>query len=203
MSPGLVILFIVLAAAVAVVGRLLYLRRDRYDHLRRLGTVREGVLYRCGQPDADDLARIHEKYKFRTVVALRAGIDNPKRNAWAGPEQAFCRENDIKFVSLPSNTKHPPTPEQFQTFVDLFGDPQRQPVLVHCKRGQQRTGIFCAAYRMAREGWSQEQAMQELDDLGFGLNVGRHQELRRSFEQFAAGLKQRNNDGAAHRTENA
>lgn len=170
----------------AVIGRVLYLRRDRYDHLRHLGTVAEGVLYRCGQPDADDLAEIHRRHRLRTVVSLRAGIDNPKRNAWAEPEQRFCRDRGIQFVSLPSNHKNPPTQQQLRDFVDIVADPSQRPVLVHCKRGQQRTGLFCAAYRMACEGWTTEAALAEMDALGFGLNHRRHQLLKSAIERFAA-----------------
>lgn len=173
----------------AVVGRVLYLRRDRFDHLRHLGTVTDGVLYRCGQPDVDDLAHIHERYRLRTVVSLRAGIDNPKRNAWAAPEKQFCKENKINFVSLPSNHRNPPSQAQLKTFVEILDDPAQLPVLVHCKRGQQRTGLFCAAYRMACEGWSTDDALAEMDALGFGLNDRRHQLLKSAIETFAAEQK--------------
>lgn len=181
---GLVIGACVLLAI--AVGRILYLRRDRYDHLRHLGTVTDGVLYRCGQPDVIDLAKIHSRYGFRTVVSLRAGIDNVKRNAWAAPEQRFCAENGIRFVSLPSNHKNPPTQDQLRAFVDIVSDPSQRPVLVHCKRGQQRTGLFCAAYRMACEGRSPEDALTEMEELGFGLNHRRHQLLKSTIVRFAA-----------------
>jgi tyrosine-protein phosphatase SIW14 len=173
------------AVTAAVIGRVLYLRRDRFDHLRHLGTVTAGVLYRCGQPDSEDLAEVHARHRLRTIVSLRAGIDNPKRNAWAEPERRFCRDHGIRFVSLPSNHKNPPTQEQLQRFVDIVSDQSQRPVLVHCKRGQQRTGLFCAAYRMACEGWSAEEALAEMDALGFGLNHRRHQLLKSAIERFA------------------
>lgn len=172
------------AAAVAI-ARLAYIKRDRYDHLRHFGTVREGALYRCGQPDAADLAVLHERLGLRTVVSLRAGIDNPKRNAWVEPERRFCEQQGILFVSLPSNHKNPPTIEQVQQFLRIVGDPGRRPVLVHCKRGQQRTGLLCALYRMACEGWSREQALAEMDELGFGLNRRRHRLLRSVIDRFS------------------
>jgi len=178
------------AALVAgsVLARVLYLKRDRFDHLRHFGVVREGVLYRCGQPDGTDLEAIHQRVGLKTVVSLRGGIDNPRRNAWAEPEKRFCEARGILFVSLPSNHKNPPDRRQVREFLDLVSDPARRPVLVHCKRGQQRTGLFCAFYRMACEGWSREQALAEMEALGFGLEKRRHRLLREVLEKCSVEL---------------
>lgn len=41
-------------------------------------------------------------------------------------------------------------------------------VLIHCKHGQNRTGLMAAMYRVVFDGWSRQQAMAEMLEGGFG-----------------------------------
>ncbi|WVM91781.1 tyrosine-protein phosphatase [Halopseudomonas pachastrellae] len=45
---------------------------------------------------------------------------------------------------------------------------QQGKVLIHCKHGQNRTGLMAAMYRIVFDGWSREQAMAEMLEGGFG-----------------------------------
>lgn len=45
---------------------------------------------------------------------------------------------------------------------------QRGPVLIHCKHGQNRTGLIAALYRVVYQGWSKQQALAEMRGGGFG-----------------------------------
>lgn len=44
-------------------------------------------------------------------------------------------------------------------------------VLVHCKNGQDRTGLAIAMYRTIKQGWSCTQAIQEAKSLGYGTGL--------------------------------
>ncbi len=46
----------------------------------------------------------------------------------------------------------------------------RKPVLVHCQRGADRTGVVIAMYRLVFEGWTKEDAIDELLHGGYGFN---------------------------------
>lgn len=46
-------------------------------------------------------------------------------------------------------------------------DPANQPVFVHCRHGQDRTGIVVAAYRMKVDKWSLPDAETEMQAFGF------------------------------------
>jgi protein tyrosine/serine phosphatase len=46
------------------------------------------------------------------------------------------------------------------------------PVLVHCKHGADRTGVVVASYRIAFEGWTKEQAIEEFLKEQFGYHQG-------------------------------
>jgi protein-tyrosine phosphatase len=41
-----------------------------------------------------------------------------------------------------------------------------RPVFVHCLRGKDRTGTVVAVYRIARDGWTNRQALDEARKLG-------------------------------------
>jgi tyrosine-protein phosphatase SIW14 len=43
----------------------------------------------------------------------------------------------------------------------------RQEIFVHCRYGDDRTGMVIAAYRMADEGWTPEEARKEMEKFGF------------------------------------
>ncbi|WP_282598360.1 tyrosine-protein phosphatase, partial [Pseudomonas chlororaphis] len=42
------------------------------------------------------------------------------------------------------------------------------PVLMHCKHGSDRTGLMSAMYRVVVQGWSKEEALNEMTGGGFG-----------------------------------
>ena len=159
--------------------------RKPYDGLRHFGVVEEGVLYRCGQPTPDDLAGLIDRHGIRTVVSLRGtrGAEDP--DSWEKAERDTCSAHGAGFVALPCNHKHPPTAEQVQEFLDLVDSPERRPVLVHCRLGQQRTLLFCALYRARTQGVDAEVALREMDELGFNIRHRRHRRLLEAFRRFA------------------
>jgi protein tyrosine/serine phosphatase len=91
----------------------------------------------------------------------------------------------VDFLTLPCNHKNPPTADQLQRFLDLMRDKSRHPVLIHCRVGQQRTGMFCALYRVHIQGVDADEALQEMDALGFDIRRRRHQRLLRAYREFA------------------
>ena len=76
----------------------------------------------------------------------------------------------------------PPTDEQVAQFLALFRDDPRQKVFVHCRFGDDRTGVFVAAYRMAVDQWSPAQAMAEM--YFFGFNGFWHPSMKKFIREF-------------------
>lgn len=58
-------------------------------------------------------------------------------------------------------------PEIIERFLEFLDDPGNQPVLVHCKRGAERTGTLIAVYRIERDGWTPTRAYAEMQEYGF------------------------------------
>jgi protein tyrosine/serine phosphatase len=159
--------------------------RAPYDGLRHYAVVQEGKLYRCGQPRPEELAELIEKLGLRTVISVRGERPASGRDAWEQAEREVCAGRGVAFVSLPCNHKNPPTAEQVEQFLAVVRDERRLPALIHCRIGQQRTGLFCALYRVHVEGVDPGAALREMDELGFNLRHRRHRRLLRAFEEFS------------------
>ncbi len=159
--------------------------RAPYDGLRHYGVVEEGVLYRCGQPTPAQLRELIQRHRLKTVIALRGSRDPEDPDAWEQAERRVCQERNVDFVTLPCNHKNPPTAEQLSHFLDLMRDNSRHPALIHCRIGQQRTGMFCALYRVHVQGVDADEALQEMDALGFNIRHRRHRRLLQAYRAFA------------------
>ncbi len=138
----------------------------RYDGLAHFSVVAPGVLMRSGQPRVADLDTIRRKHGLGTIVCARGGTRHPLRGRWFRKERAWCESNGISFVHLPFSDERMPPEDVFERFLRVF-DEGGGPVLVHCEQGFHRTGVLCAAYRIAREGWPLQRALDEMDQLGF------------------------------------
>lgn len=159
--------------------------RKPFDGLAHFAPVTEGALYRCGQPTPDELDRLIREHRLKTVIALRGSRDADDPDAWERDERAVCEQHGVQFLTLPCNHRNPPTAEQIRDYLAAVGDPARRPALVHCRIGQQRTGMFCALYRVHIEGVDVEAALREMDEMGFNIRHRRHQMLLEAFRRFA------------------
>jgi protein tyrosine/serine phosphatase len=159
--------------------------RAPYDGMRHYAAVEEGVLYRCGQPTPEQLRELIDRHQLKTVVALRGSRHPHDPDAWEQIEREVCEQRNVDFVALPCNHKNPPTAEQVKRFLDLMRDSSRHPALIHCRVGQQRTGMFCALYRVHIQGVDPQQALREMDALGFNIRHRRHQRLLQAYHAFA------------------
>jgi protein tyrosine/serine phosphatase len=45
-----------------------------------------------------------------------------------------------------------------------------RPILIHCWRGSDRTGLVSAMYRIVFQGWSKDDAIDELMHGGYGYH---------------------------------
>jgi len=123
--------------------------------LSNLGRVAPGVL-RGAQPGKDGYATL-KAMGVRTVIDMRTSASERKQVEAAG----------MRAVAVPIEMSREGLKEVVDRVVALMADPANQPVYVHCRHGQDRTGIVVAAYRMKQQGWSLADAEAEMQSLGF------------------------------------
>jgi tyrosine-protein phosphatase SIW14 len=138
------------------------------------------VLYRGAQPHANGLPEL-KKLGITTIVDLRA--ENRDRSEW---ERKRADSLGIRFVHIPVSGWKAPTDEQVGQFLALFrGDPQ-QIIFVHCRYGDDRTGVFVATYRVAMQKWTSERTVKEM--YYFGFNGFWHPAMKTYIRDFPSHL---------------
>ncbi len=114
-------------------------------------------LYRGGQPGVDGLEAL-KRMGVQIVVDMRGGA--------SAHEKTAVNQLGMKYVSIPWHCPFPKA-EAFAKFLHVIQENPGKKVFVHCRLGDDRTGMAIASYRMAMEGWSADAAMKEMELFGF------------------------------------
>ena len=123
-------------------------------------TTREGVLYRSGQPRGLGLEFVR-LYGIRTLINLR------KPDSRGTPEEkAFAAEKGLHFYNFSIGSSREEIDQTVKRFLAIVDDKSHWPVLVHCSRGKERSGVLTAIYRIEHDHWSNEDALEETYRLG-------------------------------------
>ena len=121
-----------------------------------LREIAPGV-YRSGIPtQAEGYAQL-KQMGMKTVVSLL----QPYETAGKPSEAAAFAGMGIGYADIPVDWTDWPPFQQIDEALTIMTDPSKQPVLIHCTCGNDRTGIFSASYRVVVQGWTPEQAAAE------------------------------------------
>ncbi|MEO8488314.1 dual specificity protein phosphatase family protein [Pseudomonas sp.] len=118
------------------------------------------TLYRSALPDSSALP-VLQQLKIGTVINFLPESDAPWLDA-----------SDIKQVQLTYRTNHVDDSDVLAALRAIQQAEANGPVLMHCKHGSDRTGLMAAMYRVVVQGWSKEDALNEMTLGGFGSSNG-------------------------------
>lgn len=118
------------------------------------------TLYRSGLPDSN-AAPLLEKLKIGTVI-----------NFLPESDADWLKSPDIRQVQLTYRTNHVDDSDVLAALRAIQEAETNGPVLMHCKHGSDRTGLMAAMYRVVIQGWSKEDALNEMTLGGFGTSNG-------------------------------
>ena len=116
-------------------------------------------LYRGAQPKAGGLLKL-KTMGIKTIVNLRGEDDHTR----AEGEEAQRLGLRYHSISLPGFSK--PKDEEVQQVLDLINTAENQPVFIHCRHGEDRTGTIIACYRITHDGWTGVEAKKEAEQYG-------------------------------------
>jgi len=116
------------------------------------------TLYRGAQP---------RKHGFEALAKMGLQIVVDLRGDRKGEREEVTRLG-MQYVPLHWECSFPKD-RIFAEFLTLIQKNPDKKIFVHCRVGDDRTGMMIAAYRMADEGWSAKQAMEEMKKYGFSL----------------------------------
>lgn len=128
-------------------------------------------LYRSAQPSKKEMKEI-ELFGIKSVLNLRLRRDDKQE----------IEGTSLKSLRVAIKTKK-------MTYLDMVNamkefDAADKPVLVHCRRGSDRTGCFVACYRMLYLDWSKEDALKAFTADGLGYYEKLFPNLREFVEEL-------------------
>lgn len=114
------------------------------------------TLYRSSLPDGGALPLL-TKLRIGTVITFLPESD-----------KRWLSTPGIEQVQLPYRTNHVDDSDILRALRAVQAAEAKGPVLMHCKHGSDRTGLVAAMYRVVVQGWSKEDALNEMTEGGFG-----------------------------------
>jgi len=152
----------------------------KLEGLPNLGKVHER-LYRGGQPEKEGFDEL-KKLGVQIVVNFREGHEQDTDG-----EKARVEAMGMRYVDIPWRGFDDPSNAQVAEFLRLVNDNPDKSIFYHCRRGAERTGVMTAAYRMAFQRWTPEQALAEMEEFKFRGFWFRH--LKRYVRSFPEQLQ--------------
>jgi protein tyrosine phosphatase (PTP) superfamily phosphohydrolase (DUF442 family) len=128
------------------------------------------ILYRGGLPSKQDLVDL-KKLGVKTDIDLMGDI--PGLDTYmVSREKRWAKEAGVNFVQVKIPTGKIPGKRKIaqadaEAFLRVVLDPANQPCFVHCLHGRDRTGTMVAVYRMTKDGYTNQQALDEMKSFGF------------------------------------
>jgi hypothetical protein len=171
-------LWLVPLAAVAAEVRHVFLGTN-------LHTVLPDRVYRCAQPSAGDVACQVRDHGIRTVVNLR-GCCYPL--PWYMDESRATHALEIAQEDVCLSAGRLPSPPEMRRLLDVL-DRAEYPLLLHCRRGADRTGLASAVVLLLQDGEDLASARRQLG-LRYGhVAVGNQACLDAFFDLYAGWLR--------------
>ncbi len=102
----------------------------------------------------------------RRAAATPAGEDGGQLHQGRRPRLAG--PGPVRVLSLPTHADRVDDAEVLSVLRQLQAAEREGPVLMHCKHGNNRTGLFAAMYRIVVQGWDKQAALEEMQHGGFG-----------------------------------
>lgn len=113
-------------------------------------------LYRSALPDSG-VVPLLDRLQVKTVINFLPETD-----------ARWLSAPGIEKVQLPYRTSHVDDAQIIAALRAIQTAEAKGPVLMHCKHGSDRTGLIAAMYRVVLQGWSKEDALNEMTTGGFG-----------------------------------
>jgi tyrosine-protein phosphatase SIW14 len=115
-------------------------------------------LYRGAQPSLQG---------FQGLAAMGIDIVVDARLSHKSSEKKVVTAAGMQYISIPWHCMFPKDKAMAQFLAVLRENPKKK-IFVHCRLGDDRTGMMIAAYRMAVDNWTAEEAWTEM--MHFGMN---------------------------------
>lgn len=161
-------------------------------------TVIPGKVYRTAQLSQQRLERAIEEKQIRTVINLRGlGPDQ----GWYLEEARATHAKGISQEDITLSAKRFPPPSEIARLIEVL-DHSEYPILIHCARGSDRTGLACTMVKLLYTNCDIAAARRQLS-LEYGhFAVGRTNVMDQFFDYYEAWLAGRGENHTPERFRN-
>ena len=119
-------------------------------------------IYRSGRPTKEGVAAL-AGLGIKTILSIQDyGGDQDQ----AADERNWARAVNINWIQVPMHGLKRPTIEQIRLALSTLSDQTNYPMLVHCQKGSDRTGLVVASYHIKHDGWDIEKAKEDMYTFG-------------------------------------
>ncbi len=115
-------------------------------------------LYRSAQPTKQGMKNL-KKLGVRTIINLRAFHS----------DTAKVRGTGLLDEELGVKTWHIEDEDVIRV-LRIIREKENGPFLIHCQQGADRAGVMSAMYRIVEQGWSKDEAIEEMVNGGYGFH---------------------------------
>ena len=130
------------------------------EDLPNLQTTESG-LYRSGRPTYNGLVSLKNNLKVKTIIDLEEQPDVIQQEA------AWAKQLGMNFISMPMSAFVKPNETEVNKIEELINTANLRPMLVHCLRGMDRTGLIIGLYRVETNKWMATRSYDEMLRFGF------------------------------------
>jgi undecaprenyl-diphosphatase len=155
-----------------------------------------GRVYRCSQPSDADLNDLVRRHGIRTVVNLRGCWPNM---GWYAGESRATAALDIAQEDLTMSAGRLPAASEIRRLVEILENAE-YPLVIHCRRGVDRTGLACALTLLLGGDATLDEAREQLGFRHGHIGLGRTEAMLDFFDLYEAWLK---SQGLIHSRDNA
>lgn len=117
-------------------------------------------IYRSAQPSKKDIQQLKD-YGIKTILILNNDDDVVRS------ELKAAKKAGLNVIEQPMSGFWTPDDVKVDEILATLNDPSYYPILIHCKHGEDRTGLMIGLHRVFAEGWTSASAYDEMLDYGF------------------------------------
>lgn len=151
-----------------------------------LHEVIPGKVYRRAQPTGRDVELLAKKLGIRTIVNLRGCCDPFE---WYLEESRATHQLGINQADIPLSAGRLPPTHEIRQVVEVL-ERSDYPILLHCKRGADRTGLVAVIAKLLLTDESLAEGLRQLRPRYAHVAIGRPAYLDQFFELYAEWLGQ-------------
>ena len=152
--------------------------------------VTPGNLYRSAQLSGRGFDHYIKKYGIKTVINLRGGSPGAK---WYDDEMNTMKKDSVLHIDIPLSATHYVPSQKIDSIMGVASIVPR-PILVHCRGGADRSGLFCASWRLKIENYPAEKSSKQLSFIYGHIPFSRWSNTKAmdsSFNDYVRYLKNR------------